>query len=1050
MDANFQAKGDGFLRLYALIIRSMRDQMRAATAGVWRVVLMTALALLTLPASAAFAESDSTGTDFIAVPSDWSLRPSDVPMGGEFRLVFVTNSVRDSTSSDIADYDAFVQSDAASEDAHADIREHSTHFRVIGSTSAVAARDHIGASSDARPDVTIHWLNGRRIAGSYRQLFRGKWDSYLATRPSGERIKARVRPFLYISTGTSSDGTPASGHALGTTTKQGANGQVLEGVPKPGHSKGLYYAMGHYRDSTERMNPMYAISPVFRVVDMGQPYVVSVGIVSDAGADRDYETGDTIRGQVVFDQAVVVTGSPSLELRLGRDGDTRPGTGSKVVKATYVAARSTSTELVFDHTVTSSDNDNDGISIAYDALSLNGGTITNESGTGEAALHNPLLTDRPSHRVNRIPHIVDISLLSRPRASASEYGLGEGVDIAVTYSEQVHLDRDGGNPDLGLQVGNKRPRAPYVRMDGLSLVFRYVVAAGDLDINGIRVPVHRLSLNGAVLRSVDTGRDANVRHDSFDFPGHRVDSGLTPPVSDDASLAGLELSGVSLHSVFDADVTDYVGIAPHSIGVTTITTTPRMAGAQVTYSPADADTGATGQQATLAVGTTTLTVTVAAEDGETTRTYTISVVRQASGTLPGVSISATGASVTEGAPAQFTLTRDGPTSGSLTVSIQVSQTGSVISTDGGYQAPTTVTFQAYDATATLSVDTESNTTDEADGAIAVALLPGSSYTVGDPPSARIAVSDDDAASTVTLHLDPASIPENGGASSVTATLDHASSEPTSILVTATAQEPATDADFTLSGQELAIPAGETTSEGDVTIRAVNNAANAPDKSVNVTASATNPLGITAPAAVTLTISDDDGGGDVPTGLQAASADAQVTLSWDAPDSEADITGHEYRYRVGGDQYSDTDSWTSIDNSAPGGEGQASAEVTDLTNGQRHTFQVRAVNDDGASEPTAEVTVLVGAGLGICDRTPKIRDAILDLIDDTSDCADVTSADLASVAGTLNVRGLDMPTLKAMDLAGLSSLVGLELIHGEIESLSDGTFADLTALSTLDL
>ena len=121
MNADFQAKGDSFLRLYALIIRSMRDQMRAATAGIWRVVLMTALALLTLPASAAFAEGDSTGTDFIAVPSDWSLRPSDVPVGGEFRLVFVTNSVRDSTSSDIADYDAFVQSDAASEDAHADI-----------------------------------------------------------------------------------------------------------------------------------------------------------------------------------------------------------------------------------------------------------------------------------------------------------------------------------------------------------------------------------------------------------------------------------------------------------------------------------------------------------------------------------------------------------------------------------------------------------------------------------------------------------------------------------------------------------------------------------------------------------------------------------------------------------------------------------------------------------------------------------------------------------------------------------------------------------------
>ena len=982
----------------------------------------------------ALAEGDETQREPILVPSDWALRPSEVPVGGEFRLLFVTNSMRDATSADIADYDAFVQAEANSQDAHADIQQHSERFRVIGSTSVVAARDHIGAAPEDGPGVPIYWLNGKRIARTYQQFFSGQWDAYSATQPSGDKFSKLARTYLRIATGTVTDGTIAPRRMLGTTHTVGGKRRVA--YAKVGRGDVMSYDSALADD----LRRFYAISPVFRVVDPGTPYVTSVGIVSDAGDDRDYATGETVRAQAVFDQHVSVTGRPALKLRFGRD----------LVTAYYVAAESTSTELVFEHTVAGSDRDNDGVSIPSSALRLNGGSITNESGTVEAVLYNSLLTDRSNHRVNRVPFIVNLSILSRPRASADEYGVGETIEAAATFSEPVDVDMDGGDPYLRLQVGNGKPRAAYVRTEGQSLVFRYVVANGDLDVNGIEIKSNQLSLNGGTIRSVETGRDARVWHEQAEFREHMVDSGLTPPASMEASLAGLRLSGVSLRPSFIPDVTDYLGTAPHSVDVTTITATPRMVGAQVTYSPADADTNAPGQQAALAVGTTSLTVSVAAEDGETTRTYTISVVRQASGTLPVVSIAPAVASVTEGAPAQFTLTRDGPTSGSLTVSIQVSQTGSVISTYGGYQAPATVTFQAGDVTATLSVNTESNTTDEANGAIAVALLPGSSYTVGDPAAGRVAVVDNDGIPTVTLHLNPASIPENGDASSVSATLDHASNEPTSILVTATAQEPATDADFTLSGQELTIAAGETTSEGDVTIRAVNDAANAPDKSVNVTASATNPLGVADPAAVTLTIADDDEGADVPTGLQAVSGDAQATLSWDAPASDADISRHEYRYRVGDGRYPDTDTWTSIDNSAPGGEGQAGAEVTGLTNGQRHTFQVRAVNDDGASEPTAEVTVLVGVGLGICDRTAPIRAGILELIENVSDCADVTTNHLSSITGTLELRRLRISRLEPGDFSGLSSLTDLQLAGGTLESLPEGAFEDLSALTTLNI
>ena len=89
----------------------------------------------------------------------------------------------------------------------------------------------------------------------------------------------------------------------------------------------------------------------------------------------------------------------------------------------------------------------------------------------------------------------------------------------------------------------------------------------------------------------------------------------------------------------------------------------------------------------------------------------------------------------------------------------------------------------------------------------------------------------------------------------------------------------------------------------------------------------------------------------PTNLTATAGDTEVALSWDAPDAGADITRHEYRYKTGTNDYPET--WTVIPDSAPGGTNQAGVDVTGLTNGPLHTFQVRAVNGAGESPPSNE-------------------------------------------------------------------------------------------------
>ena len=120
----------------------------------------------------------------------------------------------------------------------------------------------------------------------------------------------------------------------------------------------------------------------------------------------------------------------------------------------------------------------------------------------------------------------------------------------------------------------------------------------------------------------------------------------------------------------------------------------------------------------------------------------------------------------------------------------------------------------------------------------------------------VTITDDEAAPEVTLLLAPASIGEDGGMASVTASVAPASSEAFTVTVSALAVEPGSSSDFTLAGATLSFAADATESTGGVTITAVDNEVDAPDKSVTVSG-AVSLEGVTAPAAVTLTIADDD-------------------------------------------------------------------------------------------------------------------------------------------------------------------------------------------------
>ncbi|MCY4610416.1 MAG: hypothetical protein OXC38_01690, partial [Gammaproteobacteria bacterium] len=164
----------------------------------------------------------------------------------------------------------------------------------------------------------------------------------------------------------------------------------------------------------------------------------------------------------------------------------------------------------------------------------------------------------------------------------------------------------------------------------------------------------------------------------------------------------------------------------------------------------------------------------------------------------------------------------------------------------------TIAAGAASASGSFTLTPDNDVLDETDETISVDGTAGT-LTVTD---AAITITDDDAAPTVSLALSPASISEDGGVSTVTASLSGASSAAVTLTVSAAAVSPAVAGDFTLSSATtLTIAAGATASTGTVTITAVDNDVDAPDKEVTV--SATVGGGVSNTASKTLTIRDDD-------------------------------------------------------------------------------------------------------------------------------------------------------------------------------------------------
>ena len=186
------------------------------------------------------AVTNSTVTN--TVPADWSLIPTGLSTGDKFRLLFLSSTTSAVSSTDIADYNTFIQTRAAA--GHTDIRAYSAGFRVVGCTAAVDARDNTKTTyTTTDKGVPIYWLNGAKAADQYEDFYDGSWDDEANDKnESGTNGPDTSEAGNWPLTGCSHDGTEqwplgASQVSVGRPNSSGsghgplfANAQITSGV----------------------------------------------------------------------------------------------------------------------------------------------------------------------------------------------------------------------------------------------------------------------------------------------------------------------------------------------------------------------------------------------------------------------------------------------------------------------------------------------------------------------------------------------------------------------------------------------------------------------------------------------------------------------------------------------------------------------------------------------------------------------------------------------------------------------------------------------------
>ena len=129
--------------------------------------------------------------------------------------------------------------------------------------------------------------------------------------------------------------------------------------------------------------------------------------------------------------------------------------------------------------------------------------------------------------IDGVPRVATggVRIESDPDAHDS-YGVGEEIEVAVGFTDDVTVDTMSGTPRVELTVGSNTRYADYSASDSSAdeLAFLYEVTADDQDQDGVSIDADALELNGgAIHKDGDTSTNAVLGHAALDADSdHRV------------------------------------------------------------------------------------------------------------------------------------------------------------------------------------------------------------------------------------------------------------------------------------------------------------------------------------------------------------------------------------------------------------------------------------------------------------------------------------------------------------------------------------------------
>ena len=196
-------------------------------------------------------------------------------------------------------------------------------------------------------------------------------------------------------------------------------------------------------------------------VDGVRPTISSVSLVSSTGGiDGVYTAGETLTASVDFDEDVVVSGGPQLELdfegtvKLADFSYADPKCEGPFCGFSPGPWAVRGIQLKFDYTVLSGDSDSDGAAVGADAVNLNGGAIKDAAGN-DAELTHDAVPDDPGHKVSAVPPPPDnVRAVSQKRGAVkltwkapdNSRVTGYGIKRRLAGEDRSDQQRSDGSP----------------------------------------------------------------------------------------------------------------------------------------------------------------------------------------------------------------------------------------------------------------------------------------------------------------------------------------------------------------------------------------------------------------------------------------------------------------------------------------------------------------------------------------------------------------------------------------------------------------------------